>query len=306
MNRPRVGRSLTWEHERQTWPNAQYSRFVRAGGVDWHVQRAGSGDVVLLVHGTGASTHSWRAMFPLLAERFDVVAMDLPGHAFSSPLPIESMTMRGLSKALAGLLSVLEAEPTIVVGHSAGAAILARMLIDGRAGAQMLVSINGALLPFRGMAGQIFSPAAKLFARLGFWPDWIAHRARRTDVAGRLIAGMGSKLDASGNELYTRLARSPGHVEAALRMMAGWDLAALERDLPTLRVPLLLIVGGRDRAIAPADAARVHALVRDSAVVELADGGHLVHEELPRETAALIFDRLARAGLGERSETHDE
>ena len=61
---------------------------VAAGGLRWHVQVAGDGPVLLLLHGTGAATHSWRDLLPLLAERFTVVAPDLPGHGRSDgPVP---------------------------------------------------------------------------------------------------------------------------------------------------------------------------------------------------------------------------
>ena len=67
-----MGDALDWNRDGAAWPNHAVSRLVDAGGVRWHVQRMGRGPVLLLVHGTGASTHSWRALMPLLATRFDV------------------------------------------------------------------------------------------------------------------------------------------------------------------------------------------------------------------------------------------
>ena len=65
------------------WPNRAASRTVRAAGLNWHVQVMGSGPVLLLAHGTGAATHSWRGLAPLLAQHFTVVAPDLPGHGYT-------------------------------------------------------------------------------------------------------------------------------------------------------------------------------------------------------------------------------
>ena len=65
---------LDWQRDGADWPNRASSRMVRAGGLTWHVQVAGSGPVLLLVHGTGASTHSWRDLLPLLATGHTVVA----------------------------------------------------------------------------------------------------------------------------------------------------------------------------------------------------------------------------------------
>jgi len=74
---------LVWERDGRDWPNRDASRFVRAGGLRWHVQKTGTGPVLLLVHGTGAATHSWRELAPLLARRFTVIAPDLPGPGFT-------------------------------------------------------------------------------------------------------------------------------------------------------------------------------------------------------------------------------
>ena len=61
-----------------------------------------------------------------------------------------------------------------VVGHSAGAAILARMALDGFIAPDVLISVNGALLPLRGMPACLFSPMAKILARSQFVPRFVA------------------------------------------------------------------------------------------------------------------------------------
>ncbi|MFN5777212.1 MAG: alpha/beta hydrolase, partial [Burkholderiaceae bacterium] len=58
---------LDWRDWRDDWPLASCSRFVKAGGVRWHVQQQGRGPVMLLLHGTRASTHTWRDHMPVWA-----------------------------------------------------------------------------------------------------------------------------------------------------------------------------------------------------------------------------------------------
>ena len=87
-----------WLQVRGDWPNAACSRFVSASGVRWHVQEAGSGPVLLLLHGTGAANHSWGAMLPLLASHFRVVAPDLPGHGFSTMPGERQLTLPGMAE----------------------------------------------------------------------------------------------------------------------------------------------------------------------------------------------------------------
>lgn len=121
------------------------SRFVEAGGLRWHVQVMGSGPVALLLHGTGAATHSWRDFAPLLSRQFKVVAPDLPGHGFTGTPDADGMSLPGMARGVDALLQALGETPVLCVGHSAGAAILAQMSLTGAAFAA-LVSLNGAFV----------------------------------------------------------------------------------------------------------------------------------------------------------------
>lgn len=277
-----------WEREGRDWPNRECSRFVRAGGIRWHVQQAGSGPVLLLVHGTGAATHSWRDMLPLLAREFTVVAPDLPGHGFTDMPAASQLSLPGMARALGELLHALDIRPEVVVGHSAGAAILARMCLDGTIAPRALVSLNGAMLPLRGLPGHLFSPIARLVVSIPLTRRIFATQAADRRVVERMLRSTGSTIDPAGVEYYFRIARSPVHAGAALAMMANWDLRPLERELPGLRTPLLLITGSNDRTIPPSDSVRVRALLPGAQLVSLPGLGHLAHEEQPARIAALI------------------
>lgn len=244
---------------------------------------------MLLVHGAGASTHSWRRLLPLLAQDFMVVAVDLPGHGLSSrPASAAAMSLPGMASSLAGLLQALEIKPAVAVGHSAGAAILVAMCLWHEHSPAVLVALNGALLPLPGLRGMFFSPLAKITAASGLIPRLCAWRATDPRAIERLIAGTGSRLDAEGVALYQKLASHPPHVAATLDMMAHWDLTQFVRDLPRLRSPLELVVGERDLAVLPRQAEEVATLMQGAAVHRLKGLGHLAHEEDPEGIATLI------------------
>ena len=283
---------LDWNRDGRDWPHRGASRFVAAGGAHFHVQVMGAGPPVLLLHGMGAASHSWRGLAPLLADRFTVVAPDLPGHAFT-PMPLDGMSLPGMARAVAALLAALGMRPELVVGHSAGAAIAVRMALDGMIAPQAVVSLNGALLPMHGLAGQLFSPAARLLARLPLVPELFTSLAGDQSSVARLLRDTGSIIDAEGLRLYARLVRNPGHVAGALAMMAHWDLPALARDLPLLAAKLVLVAAGNDRTVPPATAARVRAMLPAASVVTLPGLGHLAHEERPDLVADLATALLA-------------
>ena len=301
---------MDWQREGPSWPHHERSRFVTAAGQRWHVQAwptpAAHAPTLLLLHGTGASTHSWRDLAPLLAQQAGVIAIDLPGHGFSGPAASgahrDGATLPGMARGVRALLSALGATPQWLVGHSAGAAIAVRMALDDAAGLHGIVSLNGALLPLHGLAGRFFSPMAKLLALNPLVPRVFAWRAGDAVALQRLIESTGSTLDASGAALYRRLVSDPSHVAGALRMMARWDLQALQDALPRLAVPLHQVVGERNRTVPPADARRVQQLLAHAAAgtsATMAGLGHLAHEEQPREVARVLLRLVPLPAAGE-------
>ena len=276
-----------------TWPHHARSRFVEAAGLRWHVQAwarpAPAAQEVLLLHGTGASTHSWRDVAPRLAEHLGVWAIDLPGHAFTPAALEELGSLPGMAAGIRALLRALGAAPAWIVGHSAGAAIAVQMALDDPHGLRAIVSLNGALVPLQGPHFAFFSPLARLLALNPMVPRVVAWQGAHGGLAQRLLASTGSVLDAPGREFYRRLVSDPAHVQGALAMMARWDLHALQARLGELAVPLHLLAGSRDGTVPPSDAVRVRALVRGASLRELPGLGHLAHEERPAEVSDAIL-----------------
>ena len=292
---PAPAGALDWNRDGADWPNRESSRFVEAGGLTWHVQVMGRGPPLLLVHGTGASTHSFRDLAPALAARFTVVAPDLPGHAFTSPLPPGRLSFDGMAAALGELVHALGLHPQVAVGHSAGAALLARLAVDGVIAPRLLVALNGAILPLPGLAGLVFAPMARALAVNGLAARLFAWRAADRRAVERLVGSTGSDIDARGVELYARLVRNPVHVAGVLGMMANWDLRALREDLPRMPGRLLLVVGSEDRTVSPREALRVRDVRPDARIVTIEGVGHLAHEERPDDVARLIAREAADA-----------
>ncbi|MBB4287619.1 alpha/beta fold hydrolase BchO [Roseospira goensis] len=286
-----------WETVGGDWPNRAHSRFLLAHGFRWHVQLAGRGPVLLLLHGTGASTHSFRDLLAPLAAHFTVVIPDLPGHGFTANPPASSFTLPGMGRSVAALLHQLRLSPDLVLGHSAGAAILIRMALDRHIHPKAIISLNGALLPFKGSSGHWFSGLAKLLLMNPLVPRVFAWSATDTRRVESLIRDTGSDIDARGLELYARLFREPGHVGGALAMMANWDLRALRDLVAHLDTPLHLVVAEHDRTVSPADADLIAARAGDADLRVLPGLGHLAHEERPDVIVDLILDLARRHGV---------
>jgi putative magnesium chelatase accessory protein len=269
---------------------------VDAGGVEWFVQTMGTGPTLLLLHGTGSSSHSFRRLAPLLAEHFSVIVPDLPGHARTSTPTPRGMSVDGMASSLSALLDALDAEPRIAVGHSAGAAILARMALDRRLRLDALIGLNAALLPLGGLV-RLLSPVAKLMAVAPGAAHLFSSLARDDRAVQRLVDSTGSRIDAEGSRQYAALIRDRRHVAGAIAMMAAWNLDRTYAQLPGVRPAPLLIVGCNDRTVPPSQATRLAAHVPGTEVVVMPRLGHLAHEEAPIEVSALIVAHARGRGL---------
>jgi magnesium chelatase accessory protein len=291
-----LNESPNWDRDGRAWPRRELSRFVEAGGARFHVQRDGKGPQALLIHGAGASLHSFTGLAPHLAPPFETIAFDLPGHAFTKAAAGRRMTLDGAAAMTRELLDAIGAEPCLVVGHSAGAAIGIRMIASKRVAPRLFVGINGAFSPFEGPAGFLFPMMAKALHFNPFAPYLLAQSGRSRARVEALIRGTGSRIAAEGVDLYATLMAFPGHVAGALAMMANWDLTGMPSDLRAVTTRCLFLAGASDRAVPPEDSARAAAMAPNASHQILEGLGHLAHEEDPARIASLIVHAAQEAG----------
>lgn len=276
---------MRWPEDAAGWPMAAHSRFVLHRPHRWHVQEAGAGPLVLLIHGAGGATQSWRGVFPLLTATARVVAVDLPGQGFTQ---LGARMRCGLDHMAEDLWSLCRYEgwkPAVIVGHSAGAAVALRMAEMGAC--DRIVGVNAALGNFKGVAGWLFPMLAKALALSPFTAGLFAASVTEQSVR-TLIKGTGSVIDAEGLALYRRLASDRAHVDGTLAMMAQWRLDGLLRRLPENPARAVLVAGDRDLAVPPGTSRAAAEAMRGAEVVMLPGLGHLAHEEDPATVADII------------------
>ena len=279
---------LDWNTDGREWPHRETSQFVTAGGLKWHVQQMGEGPPLLLLHGTGASTHSWRTILPLLARDFTVIAPDLPGHAFTAGGNWQGRSLDGMGRALQALLEEMGVQPAAIVGHSAGVAI-ALHLGGQRDRLIPVIGYNPALMPFEGFGEQLFPAMAKMLLLNPLAPRLFAGIARIPGEAERFLKrATNSQIEAQGLACYAKLVGNSRHCQGALTMMASWDLTAFSERLPGFVQPVHLVHGGADNAV-PLSSAQKAARLLPNCTLEVLDGlGHLAHEERPQDAALRI------------------
>ena len=120
----------TWRAASAFWPGADNSHFIDTPGGSLHVRISGAGEDVLLLHGAGASGHSFAGVASALTARHRLIIPDLPGQGFSALLPPEQVGLPEFADHLISLMAKIEATPRWIIGHSAGAALATQFALQ--------------------------------------------------------------------------------------------------------------------------------------------------------------------------------
>jgi pimeloyl-ACP methyl ester carboxylesterase len=273
--------------------------FVVAGGVRVHYVRAGEGRPVIYVHGAKGSVYDFTlSVGTRLSESYAAVAMDRPGSGFTARAAKGENSPQAQAAVLRAAAAELGLERPILVGHSLGAAVALAWALDAPAGVAAVVTLCGYVLP------------------LGGPPPWVV-ALLRSPVALRGMGALGrSRLGRPLVESALRRAFAPGNpppeyvrvapqlaLEAANLIGDGEDrrsaeegLAALQPRYPSLAVPLVVVVGLRDRIVPATVSQRLHALVPRSELVRLPEAGHMPQFTAPEAVVAAVDRAAALAG----------
>lgn len=263
---------------------------------DLHVERWGDGEgmPLVLVHGFGASNHSWRHWIPHLARTHTVFALELTGFG-RAPCPAGAvLSPEAQSTRLVGWLRARGLRAPILVGHSLGAPVIlmaALRLLEGRPelvpGGLVVVSgavfeqryppyISAARIPGLGEALMSVAPPRTLLRQgiRGIVGD-------PSTVTHEMVEGYRAPLlDAHRRRTILRAARAIRRTTAGL----------LAPRYPRLTMPVLALWGAQDPVIPPEFAARLASVVPRGRA-ELLDGvGHLPQEEAPWRSLAVLTD----------------
>ncbi|MCE7528441.1 alpha/beta fold hydrolase BchO [Polynucleobacter sp. IMCC 29146] len=275
------------------WPNRTRSRSIAVGTLLWHVQIAGdAGPTILLLHGTGASAHSWSEIINKLTEHARVVVPDLPGHAFTLHAPISSLRLDNMALELQKLMKALALPgPALVVGHSAGA-LLALRYAEINPEIQCIIGLNPSLVPPPASYTQLFGPLLSPLTRSSLASFILAKLAGASSMIDRLLDSTNTILPEARRVFYRRLFSQTNHVLGAMNFMAAADITAVLNQAKTCRAKLIWVLGKNDLWIPEQRLRQIISSYFPQATVIEWSGGHLMHELEPQKTVELILHEL--------------
>jgi pimeloyl-ACP methyl ester carboxylesterase len=270
-------------------------RFLTIGGRQVHVVQAGRGEPVVLLHGFGASTYSWRNVLPALARSYRVIAPDLHGFgATERPRDFQSYTRGGQVALVLALLDSLGIESAHFVGHSYGGA-LSLWLADRhpeRVRSLTLVDTAAPTYPNdRRNRLARFKPLAWLFLHGVVLTFGGIRKALQASIADHRLV----------TDELVRAYLEPLRVEGVDLAFHGLTAPLPAPDGPevvlaSLPHPTLGIWGTEDRLVKVEDGKREILRMPRGAFVELAGIGHMPMEECPEELVRILLSFLALQG----------
>lgn len=233
------------------------------------------------------SARSWTEQLRGLGEAFRVLAMDLPGHGESNPIP--EATVEGYADAARGFLDALGSGPVFVAGHSLGGAVAQALAARHPEAVKGLVLLStSAKLP---------ETDGSLGGLLWYLPGPI-RKALFFPMAKKIMFAPGARSRAIRLGMEEIRTCRP---ETILKDMAAAKAMDLEEVARSLRVPTLILCGSRDKLTPPALSERLNDLIPGSRLLILEGAGHMLPLEAPDRVNAKILDFVASVGRGRGS-----
>lgn len=266
-------------------------QFVRVGDQLVHVEQAGTGEPVVLLHGFGASAYSWRKVMPALAASHRVVAIDLNGFGYTQrPTTRASYTREAQARLVLGTLDALGIDRAHIVGHSYGGGITLYLAFQHPERFRTMVLVDSSAPTYandRRSRAAACRPLDSLVARLVFLKPAAIRRS--------LLASFWDDSLVTPDLVQAYLDRLA--IEGAPFAFYGLTApapAGVTVELDKIAVPALVIWGAHDTLIAPEVGRRAAARLQHSEFVLFDRSGHLPMEEEPEAFLRAVLPFLER------------
>jgi pimeloyl-ACP methyl ester carboxylesterase len=276
-------------------PEAITSHDAKIENVQLHYLTAGRGPAVILLHGFAETSRMWRPIIPLLAEKFTVIAPDLPGIGESS-IPTEKIDMLSAANRIHALVRSLDVQKARVVGHDIGLMVAYAYATQFPAETEKLAVMDAFLPGVPGWEPIYNAPNIWHFRFNGEYPEALVKGRERIYFEyfwNVFAADKTRSIPDADRKAYTEAYSKPGRMRAAWAYFASWPQLAedfAQRSQTKLTIPVLSI--GGEKSLGNELAAQMKLVATDVTVVVLPNTGHWILEERPKETTDALVKFL--------------
>lgn len=270
------------------------SQLLEIQGMRAHVRDEGRRDdpePILLLHGTGASLHTWDGWVAALQQERRVIRVDLPGFGLTGPSPDGKYDIGSYVRFVVALMDTLQIQRAVVAGNSLGGYVAWKTAVDHPERVSTLILVDAAGYAYDSQS----VPIAFRLARNPLTAPLIQRLSSRRTVASsvRNVYGDPSKVTPELVERYYELTLREGNRAAIAARFAQVEPGEFAAQIAKVRQPTLILWGGQDRLI-PVDYGRQFQRdIADSRLVVFDELGHVPQEEDPARTVAAVMAFLS-------------
>jgi pimeloyl-ACP methyl ester carboxylesterase len=271
------------------------SRFLAVEGMQVHLRDQGPREdplPLVLLHGTSASLHTWDGWTEALREERRVIRFDLPAFGLTGPSPVADYRIESYARVLVGVLDSLGVERAVLAGNSLGGYVAWATALLHPERVERLVLVDAAGLPSESASVPLGFRIART-PLLGTLMESVLPRAM-VESSVRNVYGDPERVTPELVNRYFELTTRAGNRRALRERFEQTRPGPLADRLHEVRVPTLILWGGRDRLIPPEVGERFHALIHGSELVRFEELGHVPQEEDPARTVAAVREFLSR------------
>lgn len=270
------------------------SQFAPIAGMNVHLRDEGPREdelPIVLLHGTGASLHTWEGWTQALSGERRVIRYDMPGFGLTGPAPDANYTIENYVSVLIAVLDRLGVQRCVLAGNSLGGYVAwaAAVLHPDRIARLVLVDAGG--YPYQSTSVPIGFRIASTPGLRTLMRDVLPRSLVEGSV--RNVFGDPSKVTPELVDRYFDLTTRAGNRQALGERFRQTQPGALADRIPELKLPTLILWGGRDRLIPPLLGDRFHREIAGSKLAVFEDLGHVPQEEDPASTVEVVKAFLA-------------
>ena len=275
----------------QVKPPAVASRTATVDGLNLHYLTAGTGPVLILLHGYTQTSRMWLRVIPLFAQKFTVIAPDLPGIG-DSDIPSGGLDMKSAAARIHGLAKSLGVEKAEVVGHDIGLMVAYAYAAQFPAETTKLVLLDAFLPGVEGWEAIYNNPGIWHFRFNGPTPEALVKGRERTYFEhfwNDFAADKTHSIPEADRRAYAAAYARPGRMHAGWEYFVSFQQAAKDfAQLSQTRLPMPVLTVGGERANGAALGEQARRVALDATVIVLKNTGHWVLEEQPKETTEAL------------------
>ena len=271
------------------------SRTSKVDGIELHYLTAGSGPALILLHGYAETSRMWRPVIPVLANRFTVIAPDLPGIG-DSGIPESGLDMKNAAIRVHDLARALGVQKAEVVGHDIGLMVAYAYAAQYPTEVTKLVLMDAFLPGVPGWEAIYDNPGIWHFRFHGPTPEKLVEGRERTYFSyfwNDLAADGNHSLPEADREAYVAAYSRPGRMKAGWAYFVSFPQAAKDfAELSKTKLTMPILSLGGDKSLGRELGEQARLVGTNVTVVVLKNAGHWILEEQPAATTAELVKFL--------------